>query len=113
VRTIANGVVTEKYAASLVGKSRDGKLEVKVVLRAEDASAITAFVPMIEGTKREFNLKKTNQTLDEFKTAGPLTPESDSSELSETQQAAYDARLKKALDIQRPEDPVPNINTME
>jgi len=99
-RILDEGDVKEKHTMTMVGASRDGKLNVKVTFTADSPATIASQVPMIEGTKRDIVFKKVNQTLDEFKADGAIPK--GAVDMTDADQEAYEARLKAALDIDKP-----------
>ena len=105
-RTLVNGDVRENHTLTMVGKSRDGKVGITIKFVAEDMSDIKNMVPTTEGARRTIEFKKVNQTLEDFKTGGTIQNQPGIEQLSPSDQEAYDARMKAALDIQKQDDTV-------
>ena len=105
-QTLVNGDVRENNTLTMAGKSRDGKVGITIKFVSEDMSDIQKMVPTTKGARRIIEFNKVNQTLDDFKTAGAIQNQPGIEQLSPSDQEAYDARMKAALDIQKQDDTV-------
>lgn len=60
------GIVSHMHILEMIGKSADGELDVKLVLKSFDPAAIKEVIPMVEGLQKKLVLEDVNQELDEF-----------------------------------------------